>query len=130
MIIPNSFISSGNLKEYSLWHLCTTSMYVGTIHCLCKYILYCKSLYTERQKKHHFFRATLAKIHIKINHIWIQISYSSPYESTSEKTKGCLCEKGENCSEIETSHFQKSQKLLTERAPQKAALSEHSIAIH
>ena len=28
-------------------------------------------LYTERQKKHHLFRATLTKIHrIKINHIW------------------------------------------------------------
>ena len=28
------------------------------------------ALYTERQKKHHFFRSTLTKIHsIKINHI-------------------------------------------------------------
>ena len=28
-------------------------------------------LYTERQKKHHFFRKTLTKIHaIKIDNIW------------------------------------------------------------
>ena len=38
--------------------------------------------YTERQKKHHFFRATLTKIHrIKINHIQTHISYSSPHEA-------------------------------------------------
>ena len=31
-------------------------------------------IYTERQKKHHFFRVTLTKIHrIKMNHIWTQI---------------------------------------------------------
>ena len=36
-------------------------------------------LYTERQKKHHFFRAMLTKIHhININRIWTQISYNSP----------------------------------------------------
>ena len=34
------------------------------------------SIYSEHQKKHYFFRATLTKIcPININHIWIQISY-------------------------------------------------------
>ena len=43
----------------------------------------------KHQKKHHYFRATLAKIRtIKINHIWIQICYSSPYETN--KPKGFL----------------------------------------
>ena len=32
-------------------------------------------MYTERQKKHHFFRATLNKIQsIKMNHNWAQFS--------------------------------------------------------
>ena len=35
--------------------------------------------YTERQKKHHFFRATPTKIHaIKINNICTQISFNTP----------------------------------------------------
>ena len=35
--------------------------------------------YTERQNKHHFFRATLTKIHvIKINIIWTQINFNTP----------------------------------------------------
>ena len=37
-------------------------------------------LYTEHQKKHHFFRATLTKIHcFKINHIWTHVSYNMPW---------------------------------------------------
>ena len=37
--------------------------------------------------KRNIFRATLTKIHrIKINHSWIQISYSSPYEAHLKKT--------------------------------------------
>ena len=35
-------------------------------------------VYTERQKKHNFFRATPTKIHTKVNHIWTQISYITP----------------------------------------------------
>ena len=43
---------------------------IDTVKALC--------LYTERQKKHHFFRVTLTKIHsIKINHIWTQISFNT-----------------------------------------------------
>ena len=35
-------------------------------------------LYTERQKKHHFFRVTLTKIHdFKINNIWTQLSFNT-----------------------------------------------------
>ena len=34
--------------------------------------------YTERQKKHHFCRAMLTKIHaVKINNIWTQISFNT-----------------------------------------------------
>ena len=68
------------------------------------------SKYTERQKKHHFFRVTLTKIHsITINHIWTQISFNS------EKHRILSLQKGENAV---WSHviFRKSQKLLTERA--------------
>ena len=44
--------------------------------------------------KRNFFRATLTKIlRIKINHIWTQISYSSPHQAHL-RTKGCLCQKG------------------------------------
>ena len=36
------------------------------------------SKYTEHQKKHHFFRMMITKIHhIKINHIWTQISFNT-----------------------------------------------------
>ena len=38
--------------------------------------------YTLSVKRNcHFFRAMLTKIQMKINHIWTQISYSSPYEA-------------------------------------------------
>ena len=45
--------------------------------------------YTLRVKEtYHFFRATLTKIHcIKINHIWIQISYSYHYEAHLKKLR-------------------------------------------
>ena len=57
-------------------------------------------LYTERQKKHHFSRETFTEIHcIKINHIWIQISYSTPYQAYL-KQKGWLCKKSEKCGKI------------------------------
>ena len=47
-----------------------------------KKLLLSKQLYTERQKKHHFFRATLTKIQsIKVNHILTQFSYSTPYKA-------------------------------------------------
>ena len=37
---------------------------------------------TERQKKHHFFRATLTKFHlIKLNHIWTQRSFNTRYQA-------------------------------------------------
>ena len=41
-----------------------------------------------------------------------------------------MCQTGDNCSDIATCDFQKSQKLLTDRAPRQAAFSEHSISIH
>ena len=49
------------------------------LHCSKCRILVLLWYYTERQKKHHFFRATLSKIHtIKINNIWTQISFNTP----------------------------------------------------
>ena len=57
----------------------------------------------------------LTKIHrIKINHIWTQISYSSPNETQFEKSKRCFCQKGENVVKLQKVIFQKSHKLLTE----------------
>ena len=56
----------------------------------------------------------LTKIHIKINHIWTQISYSSPYEAHLIKTiKGLLLSKRRK-TEIAKGHFKKSQKLLAD----------------
>ena len=70
------------------------------------------SSYTERQKTHHFFGGTLTNMHhIKINHIWTQISYSShELWSTSEKWKGCLCKKLEQCGEIAKCNLSKITK--------------------
>ena len=49
--------------------MCKTCLFSRTRHCHGNYI--------ENQKKHHFFGATLTKIHhIKINNIWEQISYT------------------------------------------------------
>ena len=42
-------------------------------------LLFICTVYTEHQKKHHFFRVALTKIHaIKINNIWTQISFNTP----------------------------------------------------
>ena len=35
------------------------------------------NLHWASKEIYHFFRATLTKIHIKVNHIWTEISYSS-----------------------------------------------------
>ena len=44
-------------------------------------------------------------------HIWTCISYSTPYESTSEKSKGCFCQKGKKKhGEIATDHLKKITK--------------------
>ena len=43
-------------------------------------------IYTERQKKHHFFRTTLIKIQsINMNHNWALISYSTPSQAHLQK---------------------------------------------
>ena len=75
------------------------------------------------KETYHFFRAMLTKIHgIKINHIWTQISYSSPHEA-HPKFKGLLLSKREKI-EVKAQKviFQKSQKLLTERAPRRQSI--------
>ena len=72
-------------------------------------------IYTERQKKHHFFGATLTKIdRIKINHNWTQISYSSPHEAHLKNEKDAFAKKEKNAMKSQEVTFQKSQKLLAE----------------
>ena len=71
-------------------------------------------MYTERQKKHHFFRATLIKIHIKIDHIWTLISYSSPYEAHLKNEKVAFVKKDKSVVKSQKVIFQRPQKLLTE----------------
>ena len=71
--------------------------------------------------KHHFFSATLTKIHyIKID-IWSQISLNIPLkEYISEKTpKGLLVSKRRRIKNVVKlqKNCQKSQKLLTEQVP-------------
>ena len=70
--------------------------------------------YTERQKKHHFFKLTHIKIQsIKMNHNWAQISKNTPYQA--HKKKLCLLESKKNkIYKVKSQEvmFQKSQKLL------------------
>ena len=73
-----------------------------------------------------FFRATLTKIYlIKMNHIWTQISYSSPHEAHLEK-------KNQRVAFVkkEKMRWNGKRSIFTETAPRKAAYSEHSIVIH
>ena len=58
---------------------------------------------------------------LNMDYLFFDTHCSSPYEAHLKKNQS-LCQKGDNCTEIATGHFQKSQKLLTEGAPQKAAL--------
>ena len=54
-------------------------------------------LYTERQKKHHSFRATLTKTHhIRINHFGTLRSYSTPYEAHLKYQRVAFVRKGKN----------------------------------
>ena len=56
----------------------------------------------------HFFRVTLTKIHsIKMNHIWTQSSYSTPYQAHLKKTNVWLSQKGVKWGEIARGHFSK-----------------------
>ena len=75
-------------------------------------ILYTLSI---KRNSYHFFRATLTKIHnIKINYIWTQISYCSPYEAHLKKSRIAFVKKEKNAVKSQKVIFQKSQKLLTE----------------
>ena len=74
------------------------------------------TVYTERQKKHHFFRVTPTKIHlIKMNHIWTQISYSSLHEAHLINQMVAFVKKEQyavKLGKLQKVIFQKSQKLL------------------
>ena len=96
---------------------------LSVCQCLCT----CNDLHRASTETDNFLERH-AKIHrIKINHIWIQISYSSPYEAYL-KVQKVVCVKTEKIAVkfITKGYFQKSQKLLT----QKATFSEHPLAIH
>ena len=57
----------------------------------------------------------LTKIHhIKINHIWTQISYSFPYEAHLKNQRVAFVKKEKNLMKSQKVSFQKSQKLLAE----------------
>ena len=86
--------------------------------------------YIERQKKHHFFRATLTKIQtIKMKHIWTQFSYSNPYQTNLKKHTFVFKSKRVKWGEIGRGHFKKNtQKLLVSR-PQSSARTKASTAV-
>ena len=73
------------------------------IHC------FKNAIYTERQKKLiTLFRATLTKIHcIKINHIWIHISHSTPYEAHLKNKALIVSKNWEKFSELAKGYFSK-----------------------
>ena len=78
-------------------------------------------IHWESKETYHFFRATVATIHlIRIIHIWIQMSYtcSSPYEALKKKRR-VVCVKKEKIALKSQQVIKKThtQKLLTERAP-------------
>ena len=69
--------------------------------------------FTEHQKKHHFFRAMLTKIHpIKMNHIWIQISYSSPHEAHLKIQRVAFVKKEKNLVKLQRSLFKNPRNCL------------------
>ena len=83
--------------------------------------------YTERQKKHHFFRGTLTKIyHIKIHHfnIWTQVSYSTPYEAHLKRQRVAFIKKEKNVVKL-----QKSFSNITETAHLELPQAIHSISM-
>ena len=72
--------------------------------------------YSEHQKKtYHFFRATLTKIQsFKINHIWTQISCSTPDKAHLKNERVDIVKKEKIAVTLQKVIFKKSQKLLTE----------------
>ena len=68
----------------------------------------------------------LTKIHVvKLNNIWTQRSFFTPYLEYLKNTRFSPVKKKKNMVKSRKVIFRKSQKLLTE-----AAYSEHSRAIH
>ena len=89
-------------------------------------------MYTERQKEtYRLFKVTLTKIHrIKINHLWTQISCSSPHEAHLKHQRVAEVKKEGKCGKIAKGNFSKITETARWKPPQKAPYSEHSIAIH
>ena len=77
-------------------------------------------LHWASKEPYHFIRATLTKFHhIKINHIWTQVSYSSPHEAHLRNKRVAFVKKEKYVVKLQKVIFQKSQKLLAENFPQK-----------
>ena len=74
-----------------------------------------RNVHWASKETYHFFRATLTKNHcIKINHIYTQIGYSSPYEAHLKNKTVAFAKKEKNAMKSQKVTFQKSQKLLAE----------------
>ena len=74
-------------------------------------------LHVHRASKetYRFFRATLTKIHhIKMNHLWAQISYSPLHEAHLKNQRVAVVKKEKNVVKLQKVIFQKSQKQLAE----------------
>ena len=77
------------------------------------------------KETYHFFSTTLTKIHcLKINNIWRQISFNTPWKEYLKNTIFSRGQKGENAVKSRKVIFRKSQKLLTERAPQRQPIQK------
>ena len=108
--------SRSNLTKNVVIHQPACGLFFPQLQSVVKYESHQTLIYTEHQKKHHFFRAILTKIQrIKMTHNWAQISSTTPYQAHLQKTNICLSKKK---SKMEWNHeviFEKSQKLLASR---------------
>ena len=76
------------------------------------------SIHTLKVKRNlSLFRSSLSKIHrIKKKKSYLdtdKLEFSLWSTSEKQKTKGCLCQKGENCSEIVKGHLKKDHRNWT-----------------
>ena len=75
------------------------------------------SIHTLNVKRNlSLFRSSLSKIHRIKKKSYLdtdKLEFSLWSTSEKQKTKGCLCQKGENCSEIVKGHLKKDNRNLT-----------------
>ena len=86
------------------------------------------------KETYHFFRTTLTKSHcIKINNIWTQISFNTPYKEYLKKTRFSRVKKERTRLNHERSFFENCKNCSPSElwaSSMEVAYSEHSIAIH